>query len=126
MLGDFPLQTMIPAADLARARAFYADTLGLKVVHEHPEEIEFESGGARFGVYPTRVAAGSEATIAGWSVEDLDAEVQELRARGVTFEDYDIADITTVDGIVEIDGERAAWFRDSEGNVLAVSQRSTP
>jgi catechol 2,3-dioxygenase-like lactoylglutathione lyase family enzyme len=125
MLGDYPIEAMIPATDMTRARAFYADTLGLKVVREDPEGVEFESGGVRFAVYPTRMTAGSEATVAGWNVEDLDAEMKDLRARGITFEEYDVEDIKTVDGVLDLEGERAAWFRDPDGNVLAVAQLAT-
>jgi catechol 2,3-dioxygenase-like lactoylglutathione lyase family enzyme len=126
VLGDNPIQAMIPATDLARARAFYADTLGLKVVSENPEGVEFETGGVRFGIYPTRANAGSGATVAGWMVKDLEAEMDDLRSRGITFDEYDLPDFKTVNGIAEIEGFRGGWFKDSEGNVLAVvhDQRS--
>lgn len=124
MLGDYPIAPMIPATDMARARAFYADTLGLKVVSEDPETLELESGSVHFGVYPTRAEAGT-ATIAGWMVADLDTEMRDLRQRGITFEDYDLDDIKTVDGVFELGGERGAWFKDSEGNVLGVVQQIT-
>jgi predicted enzyme related to lactoylglutathione lyase len=125
MLGNHPIEATIPATDLGRARAFYADTLGLKVVEENPETIEFESGGVRFGVYPTRAAAGSGATVASWEVQDLEAEMSELRSRGVQFDEYDLPDFKTVNGIAEVEGFRGAWFKDSEGNVLSVVQRTT-
>jgi catechol 2,3-dioxygenase-like lactoylglutathione lyase family enzyme len=122
MLGDHPIGAMIPATDLARAKAFYADTLGLKVVTENPEGIEFESGGIRFDVFPTRASAGSGATVAGWLVKDLAAEMDDLRSRGIKFDEYDLPDFKTVNGIAEIEGFRGCWFKDSEGNVLAVVQ----
>jgi catechol 2,3-dioxygenase-like lactoylglutathione lyase family enzyme len=123
VLGDYPIAPMIPANDMTRARAFYADTLGLKVVSEDPETLELESGGVHFGVYPTRAEAGT-ATIAGWIVPDLDAEMRDLRQRGVRFEDYDLEDIKTEDGVFELGNERGAWFKDSEGNVLGVVQQT--
>jgi catechol 2,3-dioxygenase-like lactoylglutathione lyase family enzyme len=123
VLGDYPIAPMIPATDMARARAFYADTLGLKVVSEDPETLELESGGVHFGVYPTRAEAGT-ATVAGWIVADLDAEMRDLRQRGVTFEEYDLGDIQTHDGVADFGDERGAWFKDSEGNVLGVVQTS--
>ena len=122
MLQDHPIGAMIPATDLARAKAFYTDTLGFKAVDDNPEGVEFESGGVRFDIYPTRVGAGAGATIAGWLVDNLDAEIEDLKARGVKFEDYDFPDFKTVNGIAEIEGFRGAWFKDSEGNVLAVAQ----
>jgi catechol 2,3-dioxygenase-like lactoylglutathione lyase family enzyme len=121
VLGDNPIGAMIPASDLARAKAFYADTLGLKLVREDPEGVQFESGGIRFDVYPTR-ASGGTATVAGWIVNDLDAEMADLRSRGVQFEEYDLPGLKTVNGIAEVEGFRGAWFKDSEGNVLAVAQ----
>jgi catechol 2,3-dioxygenase-like lactoylglutathione lyase family enzyme len=123
VLGDYPIAPMIPATDMARARAFYADTLGMKVVSEDPETLELESGGVHFGVYPTRAEAGT-ATVAGWIVADLDAEMRDLRHRGITFEEYDLADIQTHDGVFEVGNGRGAWFKDSEGNVLGVMQPS--
>jgi len=122
MLSDHQIGAMIPATDLARAKAFYMDTLGFKAIEEQPEGVQFESGGIRFDIYPTRVGAGSGATVAGWLVDNLDAEMEDLRQRGVTFEDYDLPDFKTVDGVAEIEGFRGCWFKDSEGNVLAVIQ----
>ncbi len=124
MLGDHPIGAMIPVTDLARAKAFYVDTLGLKVIREQDEGVEFESGGVRFDIYPTRESPGSGATVAGWIVKDLDAEVADLKSRGVTFEDYDYPTLKTVDGIAEIEGFRGAWFKDTEGNVLAVTEET--
>jgi catechol 2,3-dioxygenase-like lactoylglutathione lyase family enzyme len=125
VLGNHPIRATIPARDMARARAFYADTLGLKVVEENPEGVEFESGGVRFGIYPTRATAGSGATVATWEVPDLETEMTELRNRGVQFDEYDLPNFKTVNGIAEIEGYRGAWFKDPEGNVLSVVQRTT-
>jgi catechol 2,3-dioxygenase-like lactoylglutathione lyase family enzyme len=115
---------MIPVTDLARAKSFYTEKLGFKVVEEQDEGVHFESGGVRFDIYPTRVGAGAGATIAGWIVDDLNAEMEELRARGVTFEEYDLPGLKTVNGIAELEGFRGAWFKDSEGNVLAVTSET--
>ena len=125
MLGDHPIRATIPATDMARARAFYVDVLGLKVVEENPEGVEFESGGVGFGIYPTRAAAGSGATVATWEVPNLETEMKELRNRGLQFDDYDLPNFKTVNGIAEIEGYRGAWFKDSEGNVLSLVQRTT-
>jgi len=122
MLSDYQIGAMIPATDLARAKAFYTDTLGFKVVEDQPEGVTFESGGIRFDIYPTRVGAGSGATVAGWLVDNLEAEMDDLRRRGVTFDEYDRPDFNTGNGSAEIGGVRGGWFKDSEGNVLAVIQ----
>lgn len=121
MLSDHPIGLMIPCTDLQRAKAFYQDTLGFKVVEEQDEGVQFESGGVRFDIYPTRAGIGT-ATVGGWLVPDVEAEVEDLRSRGVTFEEYDLPGIKTVNGIAEIEGFKGAWFKDSEGNVLAVTQ----
>ncbi|WP_030059811.1 VOC family protein [Streptomyces novaecaesareae] len=126
MLGDAPVLAMIPAADLARAKAFYTDTLGLKLVEETPEDLTFESGGTLFGMYQTPSGGQAAHTLASFKVADLDGEMSALRARGITFEEYDFPGLKTVDGIAEgSDGLRAAWFKDSEGNILCVAERPT-
>jgi hypothetical protein len=76
-----------------------------------------------FQLYPTGSAGTAQHTLGGWVVDDLEATVADLRERGVEFEEYDLPSLKTVDGIAQLgDVERAAWFRDSEGNILAVSQ----
>ncbi|MFJ8622397.1 VOC family protein [Kitasatospora sp. NPDC093550] len=126
MLGDAPVLAMIPVADLARAKAFYTDTLGVKLVEESPEDLTFESGGTRFGMYETPSAGQAAHTLASFKVADLDGEMSALRARGITFEEYDFPGLKTVNGIAEgSDGLRAAWFKDSEGNILCVAERPT-
>jgi predicted enzyme related to lactoylglutathione lyase len=111
----------IPAKDLARARKFYEEKLGLQ-----PKELdaggvtyEFAKGTACF-MYPTPNAGTSKASQAFWQVEDVEREVRELKARGVKFEDYDMPGMK--DGIATAGGAKAAWFKDSEGNILALVQ----
>lgn len=122
MLSDTPLTAVIPAGDLARAKRFYGDTLGLKLVEDREQAVFFESGGSRFGLYETPSGGKAAHTLAGWRVADLDAEMAELRGRGVTFEEYDQPGLKTVDGVVEAGGMRGAWFKDSEGNILSLVQ----
>ncbi|MFJ7244772.1 VOC family protein [Kitasatospora sp. NPDC098652] len=123
MLGDGPLQAVIPATDLARAKAFYTDTLGLKVVEEHEEELTGECGATQFTIYHTPSGGQAAHTLASFKVADLDGEMTALREHGITFEEYDFPGLKTVNGVAEGDGMRAAWFKDSEGNILCVSQR---
>lgn len=124
MLGDAPLVSIIPATDLARAKSFYTDTLGLKLTEENPRELGFECGGTEFGIYETPSGGQAAHTLASFKVTDLDAEMAALRGRGVTFEDYDFPGLKTVDGVAEDDGMRAAWFKDSEGNILCLNERT--
>ncbi|MCW3840504.1 VOC family protein [Micromonospora yasonensis] len=122
MLTDIPMQAAIPASDMERAKRFYRDTLGLTISREAEDAVHFESGGTRFFLYPTPNAGQAPHTLAAWSVADLDAEMADLRGRGVTFEDYDLPGLKTVNGVAEFPTMRGGWFKDSEGNILGVFQ----
>ncbi|MGK4584498.1 VOC family protein [Kitasatospora sp. HPMI-4] len=126
MLTDSPVQAVIPATDLGRATAFYRDTLRLKLTLESEEEVRFESGGTGFSVYRTPNGGKAAHTLASWKVADLDAEMADLRSRGVVFEDYDVPGLKTVNGVAEAEGMRCGWFRDSEGNVLCLAEEHMP
>jgi catechol 2,3-dioxygenase-like lactoylglutathione lyase family enzyme len=118
------LHTVLPAADLKRARMFYHDKLGLDPVEEHEGVLNYlPSEQAGFDVYETANAGTAKNTQMGWMTDDLDAEVAALRANGVVFEEYDVPGLKTVNGIADNGEIRNAWFRDSEGNFLCVSQR---
>ena len=129
-LNDSPAATRLPAQDLARARAFYADKLGLEPVEERPGGLRYACGGTVFALFASAGAPSGAHTQMGWKVADIDTTVAELRARGVVFEEYDLPGLRTVDGIAEVEGnypslgsgERAAWFRDSEGNMLGLGE----
>lgn len=123
MLEDGPLQAVIPATDLARAKAFYTDTLGLKVVEQGEEEMTCECGATQFTIYHTPSGGQAAHTLASFKVADLDGEMSALGERGITFEEYDFPGLKTVNGVAEGDGVRAAWFKDSEGNILCLAQR---
>ena len=123
--------TRLPARDLDRARRFYAEVLGLEPVDERPGGLLYRCGGTDFAVFQSTGASPGTFTQMAWEVEDIEAVVSELRRRGVTFEEVDVPGLRTVDGIAEIEGnypskgargERGAWFRDSEGNLLGIGQ----
>jgi len=123
MLQNSPLYAYIPARDVARARRFYEDQLGLKAREEVAGGVVYEFGkGTAAFLYPTPNAGTSRASQAFWQVADIEREVAELKKRGVKFEDYDMPGMKTEDGIFTGGGARAAWFKDSEGNILAVIQ----
>jgi catechol 2,3-dioxygenase-like lactoylglutathione lyase family enzyme len=122
MLTDYQMQATIPAHDLERARKFYAEKLGLTPSRETMGGLVYEYAGSWFLLYPSQGAGTAEHTIAGWVVDDLEAEVAELRDRGVVFEEYDMPGLKTVDGIATTGDERAAWFKDSEGNILGLGE----
>jgi catechol 2,3-dioxygenase-like lactoylglutathione lyase family enzyme len=113
----------VPVADRERARAFYVETLGLPFVAESEAGILVAlDGGARILLYKSAAGAGPGPTVAGWEVDRLEAVIERLEARGVVFEDYDLPGLRTDGHIAWIGPERAAWFRDSEGNILAISE----
>jgi predicted enzyme related to lactoylglutathione lyase len=123
MLNNAPIRAYIPVANLARARKFYEGPVGLVPKEEYAGGVIYECGGAQVFMYPTSNAGTSKASQAFWSVVDVEAEVAELKARGVTFEEYDVPGLTMKNSIATGGGAKTAWFRDTEGNILAVSQR---
>jgi catechol 2,3-dioxygenase-like lactoylglutathione lyase family enzyme len=131
MLEQGEAATRLPAQDLERARAFYAEKLGLEPAEERPGGLRYRCGNSWFVVFESAGAASGTHTQMGWEVADIEATVAELRARGVVFEEYDLPGMTTVNGIATIEGnypskggvgEKGAWFRDSEGNLLGIGQ----
>jgi catechol 2,3-dioxygenase-like lactoylglutathione lyase family enzyme len=123
--------TRLPAQDLERARSFYAEKLGLEPVEERPGGLLYHCGSGFFALFLSSGASSGNHTQMGWEVADLRATVETLRARGVIFEEYDLPGFKTVDGIAVVTGnypskggigELAAWFRDSEGNLLGIGQ----
>ena len=123
MLGTAPIRAYIPVADVARARKFYEGTVGLQPKEEFAGGVVYECGGAEVFMYPTGNAGTSKASQAFWQVDDVEQEVADLKARGVVFEEYDFPGLTTNNSIATGGGARTAWFKDTEGNILAVSQR---
>ena len=124
MLQDAPLYAYIPARDLKRARHFYEHTLGFKPKEELNGGVVYEFGDhtACF-LYPTPNAGTSRASQAFWQVTDVDREIEALKARGVTFERYDdMPGERSAAGAVSAGGAKAAWFKDTEGNILALIQ----
>lgn len=121
MLHDFPIYAYIPASDLARARRFYEDQVGLRPGLETNGGVVYEcAGGTACFLYPTPNAGSSRASQAFWSVRDVDGLMRKLKARGVVFEDYAMPGVRSAEGALTAGGAKAAWFKDSEGNILAL------
>jgi predicted enzyme related to lactoylglutathione lyase len=117
----------IPVTNIARARKFYEETVGLMPKEEYAEGVIYECGGGSWVfMYPSAGAGTSKASTAFWAVDDVAAEVRELKARGVVFEEYDMPGIKMENSIATAGGAKTAWFKDSEGNILAISQRVSP
>ena len=124
MFNGLALHATIPASDFARAKSWYADKLDLTPVEEDEADqgAWYETGGIRFLIYPSGFAGTNQATAATFRTDEFDAAIAHLRAAGVSLIDYDFEGFQTVDGVFAApDGNRAAWFMDSEGNTLAVS-----
>ena len=125
MLQDSPIYVYFPATDVARSRDFYEKKLGLKPKQEVSGGIvyEFAKGTAAF-LYQTPNAGTSKASQAFWDVKDVERTVMALRERGIEFEKYEgMPGKRSCDGyVVEAGGAKAAWFKDPDGNILAVIQ----
>jgi catechol 2,3-dioxygenase-like lactoylglutathione lyase family enzyme len=135
VLRDAGVAARLPAQDLGRARAFYAEKLGLEPSEERPGGLLYRCGSGEFAVFQSAGAPSGSHTQMAFEVEDIEAAVAELRTRGVLFEEFSGPGLTTVDSIAEVTGnypskggigEWAAWFRDSEGNLLGIGQPIRP
>jgi catechol 2,3-dioxygenase-like lactoylglutathione lyase family enzyme len=130
MLENSKVSTRLPAQNLERAKAFYAEKLGLQPVEERPGGLKYRCASGSFSVFQSTGQASGEHTQMAWEVDDIEASVEQLRRRGVAFEEYNLPELKTVNGIAEIQGnypsrgtaEKGAWFKDSEGNLLAIGQ----
>ena len=130
MLKDARVATRLPAQDLERARTFYSEKLGLDPAEERPGGLLYRCAGGDFALFQTAGAPSGDHTQMAFEVNDLEAVVAELRGRGLSLEEYQMPGMSTVDGITEVPGnypskgagERAVWFRDSEGNLIGLGQ----
>ena len=127
MLQTAPMYAYIPAQDVARARQFYEGKLGFVPKEETAGGVVYEFGRqtACF-LYPTPNAGTSLASQAFWAVDDVDREIDALKARGVVFEDYAMPGEKSASGAITAGGAKAAWFKDSEGNIMALIQSLAP
>lgn len=120
MLKDATVYATIAVSDIAAAKEFYGETLGLMEVDENPGGVTYQSGEGQLFVYPSATAGTGKATCAAWRVEDLEAVIEALKSRGMTFEHYDIEGAVTRGGIAVMGSKKAAWFKDPDGNILSI------
>ena len=126
MLADAQIMAIVPTTDLARAKAFYGQVLGLadaNVPTPGPQVVYRCGGNTLLEVYERPTAGDAQHTLASWEVSDLRAAVDQLRTRGVRFEEYDLPGVKTEDGISATGDLREAWFRDPDGNILRIHSR---
>lgn len=125
MLSQRSVYPTIPASDLFRAQRWYEEKLGMKPrIVEEMGAIYDAGGGTGFLLYPTSYAGQAPNTLMTFFSPDVRADVVALRARGVVFEDYDFPGLKTVDGVAKLGDREGAWFKDSEGNILALGSRN--
>jgi len=130
MLNDGRVASRLPVRDLEKARAWYAEKLGLEPAEERPGGLLYRCGGTEFALFESAGSSAGTHTQMGWSVDDIEATVADLRGRGLEFEKVEMPGITVEDGIAEIPGnypskgtgERAVWFRDLDGNVMGIGE----
>ena len=123
MLSNAPVTTMLPVKDLNRARAFYEGKLGLKPVGLRPDgKFTYDCGGATLALIPKEGGTKADHTAVSFRVPDIAASIAELERAGVRFEDYDFPGLKTVGHVCVLGAEKAAWFLDSEGNILCLHE----
>ena len=123
MLTNAPVTTMLPVIDLNRARDFYEKKLGLKPAGLKPDgKFIYHCGGALLALFPKEAGTKADHTAVSFQVNDIAAEIKSLKAAGVVFEDYDFPDFKTVNHVCVLGAEKAAWFKDTEGNYLCIHE----
>ena len=124
MLGDKEAVPTVAVRDLAAAKKFYSDTLGLKQIPSAEKEVlNFKNGKSELLVYQSQFAGTNKATAVTWNVDDVEREARALKDKGVAFEHYDMPGMTR-DGDVYVSGDmKVAWFKDPDGNILNVAGR---
>ena len=122
MLNTHPIGVVLLTQEMAKSRAFYADALQLEVFEESDSAITYLTGGTRLTVTDSTVGSKDEQTKAAWQVDDLRAELDWLKTRGIAPEDYDSEELTTIDGVSDRGAFLAAWILDPDGNALGIEQ----
>ncbi len=125
MISDLTVMATIPAANIERAKKFYTEKLGFKPNETVPTgEVIFKSGGSSFLLYESKFAGTAKSTAMTFQTDNLEREMRDLRNKGVKFEDYDMGDLKTVNGVATLGDTKGAWFKDTEGNIIALTERS--
>ena len=123
MLSHSAVTTMLPVIDMVRARAFYEDCLGLEPGALRPDgKFVYQVGGSALALFPKPGGTRAEHTVISFQVPDIVASIEALKSRGVVFEDYDFPDFKTVNHVCVLGSEKAAWFKDTEGNYLCLHE----
>jgi catechol 2,3-dioxygenase-like lactoylglutathione lyase family enzyme len=121
MLDRFSPRTTLAVSDLQRAQAWYEQKLGLSPTSGFLAGLTYECGGGSFALFPTPYAGTAKNTVMEWAVDDVEKVVTELKGRGVIFETFEMDGVEWNAEIATMDGHKGAWFKDSEGNILAIT-----
>jgi Glyoxalase/Bleomycin resistance protein/Dioxygenase superfamily. len=124
MLSRLEIHATLPVKDINRAKKFYADKLGLTPKEETPAGLVYQCKDSWFLLFPSSGESNGTFTQLGWETDNIEAEVAELKSRGLQFIDYNLPNFKTVNSIATTGPNRAAWFKDSEGNLLGIVQLS--
>ena len=124
MLSDAPATIILPVKDMQRARAFYESNLGLRPIGQKPDGkfVYALSGGSVLALFPKEGGTKADHTAISFQVSDIREAIARLEGRGVVFDDYDLPGLKTVDHVCVLGSEKAAWFRDPEGNYLCIHE----
>ncbi|HRO62010.1 MAG TPA: VOC family protein [Burkholderiaceae bacterium] len=123
MLANAPMTTMLPVVDLDRARQFYEERLGLQPLGQSPDgKFRYAIGGTTLALFPKPDGTKADHTAVSFQVADIETEIADLEARGVVFEDFDLPGLKTEAHVCVLGSEKAAWFKDTEGNYLCIHQ----
>ncbi len=125
MISDRTSMATLPAANMDRAKKFYSEKLGFKPAETAPTgEVIYKSGGSSFLLYESQFAGTAKSTAITFQTDNLESDMRDLRNKGVKFEDYDMGDLKTVNGIATMGDIKGAWFKDTEGNIIALTERT--
>jgi predicted enzyme related to lactoylglutathione lyase len=122
MLSEKTVVTKLPVVDIERAKQFYKEKLELKLIHEMDEGLAFEAGNNTQLYLYKREKTKADHTVASFIVDDVETEVEHLKEKGIVFEEYDLPNIKTINGIATSGNYKSAWFKDTEGNIISISQ----
>lgn len=126
MISNMRSMATLPAANMDRAKKFYAEKLGFKPQETMPTgEVIYKSGDSSFFLYQSQYAGTAKNTAITFETDNLERDMRELKNKGVKFEDYDMGDLKTVNGIASVGDIKSAWFKDTEGNIIALTERNT-
>ncbi len=125
MISNLTAVATIPASNIERAKKFYAEKLGFKPLETEPTgEVVYKSGDSSFLLYESQFAGTAKSTAMTFETDNLERDMRDLRNKGVKFEEYDMGDLKTVNGVATIGDIKGAWFKDTEGNIIALTERA--